>query len=359
MWQIDRVYNEGYEPTAAEDVMIHMMLATLKFQYASRNSDQLALEASNLHYRHSLGRFHDLGQGHSIEDAQAVTMICLHMRNFPKPGAAWVVATLALSIALEMGLHRSAKAWSQGNPKPNILQGEMKKRVFWSVLMIVVNLGGKLGRPMPLRIEDIDVEYPEPINDNLPGEPPNCSFVQGIQSYRIASVYLQMYGTLYAIKAPARSYEPTVRKLERELKDVCDQIPSELCDPEQAVNENIVFAHFLKLWENEIDLSVHHPALCRSSSKEFMSNNLDHCLRATSALVHHAYQLLQMRSLDTTWIAVTTFVAAIFTTLFAWRERANRMNNEDLIKLRKDMAQWIEIIGYSGVFIGKISLHLA
>ncbi|KAI9692473.1 MAG: hypothetical protein M1822_006704 [Bathelium mastoideum] len=350
---IDKIYNEGYEPTPAEDVMVHMMLAIIKFQYAGRNSDRIALDESNAHYRHSLGHFQNLGRGHSIEDLQALAMFCIHMRNFPKPGAAWIVTTLALGLALEMGLHRSAKAWSQISARPDIHQIEMKKRVFWTITTLQINLGGKLGRPMPLRLEDIDVEYPEPMNDNLPDEPPKCSFTLGIQSFRLIAIYLQMYSTIYTIKAPARSYEPAVRKLERELRYACEQVTPELRDPSKAMNEDVLFAHYLKLWENEINLSVHHPALCRSSNKELMNSNLDHCLRAASGLLYHAYQLHKLRSLDTTWVTVTTFVAAIFTTLFARAERPSQMKSEDLNGLRQDMAQWLEIIGSCGVFLGK------
>ena len=339
--------------------MVHMMLATLKFQYAGRNSDHVTLDESNAHYRHSLGHFEDLGQGHSVEDIQAVTMICIHMRNFPRPGAAWIVTNLALGIAIEMGLHRSVKAWSQNTSRSDIHQVEMKKRVFWSILSLQVNLGGKLGRPMPVRLEDIDVEYPEPMNDNLPDEPPKCSFNFGIQSFRLVAVYLQMYNTLYAIKAPIRSYEAAMRKLERDLRYACEQITPELRDPTQAIHEDLVFAHYLKLWENEIDLFVHHPALCRSSNKDLMSNNLDHCLRAASNLLHHAYQLHKIRSLDTTWVTVTTFVAAIFTTLFAWAERPGRMRSEDFVQLKKDTVQWLEIIGNSGVFMGEYPSKVA
>ncbi|KAF2236471.1 hypothetical protein EV356DRAFT_482228 [Viridothelium virens] len=349
---IDRIYNEGHEPTAAEDVMVHMMIAILKFQWASRNSDRMALEESNNHYRHSVGRFIELGRGHLIEDLQAVAMICVHMRLFPKPGGAWSVCTLALSISIEMGLHRSAKAWSPTTPKTDVLQIELKKRIFWTILMMQVNLGGKLGRPMSLRLEDIDVEFPEPMNDNLPDEPPKCSFKLGIQAFRCASLYLRMYSSIYTIKAPLRSYEPAVRKLERELRYASDQTPPELRDPDQAENEEVVFAHYIKIWENDIDLSMHHPALCRSSNKELMSSNLDQCLQAASAILHHAYQLHRVRSLDTTWMTVATYVAAIFTTLFAWAERIDRMNHEGLRKLRKDMVQWLDIIHDCGVFMG-------
>ena len=333
--------------------MVHMMLAILKFQIASRNSDQVALEESNTHYRHSLSHFLALGHGHLIDDLQAIAMISVHMRNFPQPGAAWVVSQIALSVALEMGLHRSSKAWSQSTSKPNLLQVEVKKRVFWSILSIQVNLGGKLGRPMPLRLEDIDIEYPDPMNDNLPDEPQKCSFNLGIQCFKATSVCLQMYSTIYAIRAPNRSYEPSVRKLERELRYLCEQIPAELRDPAQTMNEDVVFAHYVKLWHAEIDLSLHHPALCRSSNKEFMRGNVDHCLRAASAMLHHAYQLHKIRSLDTTWVSVTVYIAAIFTTLFAWAEQISRMDIEDLAKLRVDMSQWLEIIGDSGVFMGK------
>ncbi|KAI9705298.1 MAG: hypothetical protein M1820_005297 [Bogoriella megaspora] len=349
---IDKVYNEGYRPTAAEDVMIHMMLAMLKFQYAARNADQAFLEDANAHYRHSVCRFPELSQGHGIEEVQATAMICAHMRFFPKPGAAWVVTTTTLMWAVEIGLHRSIKAWSHGTQKLSVVEIETRKRVFWFLLMIQVNLGGRLGRPMPLRLDDIDVELPEPMNDNLPDEPPKCSFKLAIQSFRVASLFLQMYSTVYSVRSSSKSYEPAVRNLERELKQLSEQAPPELQDPTKAMNEDRLFSHYIKLWEHEINLSIHHPALSRSSNQEFLNENLDQCLHAASGMLHHAYQLHLMKSLDTAWISVTTHVAAIFTTLFSWAQRQSGMNTEDLKKLRKDMEQWLEIIGDAGVFMG-------
>ena len=77
-----------------------------------------------------------------------------------------------LGLAIELGLHRSASAW-QGDAAesdPHII--EMRKRIFWSLLVIHVSLSGKLGRPMPLRMEDFDIEIREIVADNLPGERP-------------------------------------------------------------------------------------------------------------------------------------------------------------------------------------------
>jgi hypothetical protein len=46
----------------------------------------------------------------------------------------------------------------------------MRKRTFWGLLTVQTKVSGKLGRPMPLRLDDFDVELPEPIDDELLSE---------------------------------------------------------------------------------------------------------------------------------------------------------------------------------------------
>jgi hypothetical protein len=100
---------------------------------------------------------------------QAITLICSHLRNFPKPGASWMLSITTLTLAIELGLHRSAKRWSAENAMSGY-DIEIRKRVFWSILTINSTLSGKLGRPMPIRPEGFDIEIPEPMDNDVMAE---------------------------------------------------------------------------------------------------------------------------------------------------------------------------------------------
>jgi hypothetical protein len=117
-----------------------MVFATMFFQYAVRNPEATSQQAamnhqSNLHYHYSLGMFYQLSCSHTVQDVQALALICGHLRNFPKPGASWMLTQTTLALAIELGLHRSAKRWA-AEAMPNPLDVEMRKRIFWSIMMI-------------------------------------------------------------------------------------------------------------------------------------------------------------------------------------------------------------------------------
>jgi hypothetical protein len=342
--------------------MVHMMLAILKYQIAKRNHDDNMFEESNKHYRYSLTFFGALLRSHSLPDVQAMTLICIHLRNFPKPGAAWLTCWMTFAVAIELGLHRSTKAWAGTAAKSDPHEIEMRKRVFWTIYALNIGLSGKLGRPMPLRTEDMDVEFPEVVDDSLPGEQKvdafhKCSIQVGVHTAKIVGIFGQMYSTLYCVRAPAQSYEETVRKIEASVRRWRQQVPPQLSHG-QANQESYIFFRYLEFWELEIQLLLHHPAVCRSSNPEFMKSNLDLCLDASAKMLVNVNELRRYKSLDIVWINCTVYIAAIFTTLFVHSQRKDSMTSADMHKLKQDMGSWLDVMGECGELLGKISAPL-
>ncbi|CAK1357813.1 unnamed protein product [Cercospora beticola] len=350
-----KIHHEHYQPKPAENVMVHMVLATLNFQFAARNSNEQARQDSMSHYHYACSLIPDLITGHTLADIQALALICSQLRNQPKPGAAWMFTNLVLGLAVESGLHRSAKAWPNSGVDQDPHHLEMRKRTFWSLLIFHVHISGKLGRPMPLRLEDFDIEMPEAIPDNLPEENStkwkDCSFRAAIEGFKLLRIMLQVYSTIYSIKSTGQ-YEMNVRHLEKELETFHDQLPPEFRGGPQTRDEDRVSAYYLDMGVAECQLLLHHPALCRSASAQFMTSNLDTCLHWSKKLLHVATALKTLNSLDTTWYSTTNFLAAIFTTLFAHTERREQMTTADLQTLRQDMDAWMEIMAEVANLLG-------
>lgn len=356
IWKIGN--EPGFQPTPAETVNVHMMLATLKYQISARNGDPSMMDQAHKHYRYSLSFFPQLLHGHKWQDVQALAMVCHHMRNFPKPGAAWIMVSTTFLLAIELGLHRSTKAWADSN-KMDKLEIEMRKRIFWTLHALSTNLSGKLGRPMALTVEDIDVEFPEPVNDCLPGEDANltpfrkCSFQVGIQIAKYTVWSLELFRTIYAVRSSPQMYEQTVRRLEDGINQWREEIPAELSDPTRASQEDYIFALYLEFWDLEYQLLVHHPAVCRSTNPEFINSNLDKCLAAAQKMLLNCNEMIKIRSLDIPWINAVVYIAAIFTTLFISFQRKDSMTSVDMTKLRSDMSQWVDVMGVCGSLLGK------
>ncbi|KAI8932280.1 hypothetical protein NX059_010477 [Plenodomus lindquistii] len=360
---MDLIWKFGNEPTftptAAEIVTVHMMLATIQYQIATRNSQQSALaEESHAHYHYALSFYKDiLLQKHTWQCIQGLTMMCHHLRNFPKPGAAWIMTSITYLYAIELGLHRSVKAWGKQQDMTK-LDIEMRKRIFWTLNGLQVNLNGRLGRPMPLSPEDIDVEFPEPMNDCLPGEEANldeahrCSFIVGIQVAKYNSLELELYKTIYAVRHSPQVYVENLRRLQAKIQQWKEEIPHQLRDPSQASVDDHIFALYLEYWHQSYHLLLHHPAVCRSTDPAIINSNLDKCLDASQKMLHNCTEMMQMKSLDIPWINTVVYIAAAFTTLFVSSTRKEQLSPVDMTKLKGDMAMWISVIGECDQFLG-------
>lgn len=350
-----------FTPTAPETVFVHMMLATIKYQIAARNSQQESImEESHAHYKYALSFYKDLISGeHRLESIQALAMICHHLRNFPKPGAAWIITSIAHLFATELGMHRSVKAWADGSVKLSKLEIEMRKRVFWTLHALTINLSGKLGRPMPLNNEDIDVEFPEPINDCLPGEEASldpfhqCSFQVGIQVAKFTVWEMDLYKRIYAVRHSPRSYVESLKRLEAGIRQWKEDLPYELRDPSHATQEDHIFALYLEYWYQQYQLLLHHPAVCRSIDPAIINSNLDKCLEASQKMLLNCTEMMHKKSLDIPWINTVVYIAAVFTTLFISSMRKDLLSPVDMTRLKGDMATWINVLGECDHFLGK------
>lgn len=342
------------------------MLATIQYQIATRNSEQsILLEESHARYHYALSFYEQLLlQKHTWQGIQALAMLCHHLRNFPKPGAAWIMTSITYLYAIELGLHRSVKAWANGADELTKLDVEMRKRIFWTLTALQVSLNGRLGRPMPLSLEDIDVEFPEPMNDCIAGEETKldafhqCSFQVGIQISKYTVLDLELYKTIYAVRPSPRAYVENLKRLEAGIQQWKDEMPFELRDPSQALPDDHIFTLYLEYWHQSYHLLLHHPAVCRSIDPHILSSNLDKCLDASQKMLHNCNEMLHKKSLDIPWINAVVFIAATFTTLFVNTTRKEQLSPVDMTKLRSDMMIWIDIIGECDHFLGKSAQDL-
>ncbi|KAL1597739.1 hypothetical protein SLS60_008225 [Paraconiothyrium brasiliense] len=353
-----RIGNEpGFSPSVSETVCVHMVIASLNYQISVRNRQADMLEESHRHYRYALSFFKDLWLSHTWRDVQALTLIVHHLRNFPKPGAAWIMASTTFQLAIELGYHRSSKAWAN-NGHMDPLEVEVRKRTFWTLHALQTNMSGKLGRPMPINLDDVDVEFPEPMNDCLPGEGVGldefhkCSFQVGIHVAKFTVRLSQLYRSLYSINANPGAYEETLQRLEAGIKQWKEDLPPQLRDPATASQEDYIFAVYLDYWYHEYHLQMYHPAMCRSDDPNANSASLEKCLVASKKLLRCVTEMRKLRSLDNIWINIVTYIGAIFTTLFGHHQKRDQLSSADIDTLRSDMDEWIELISESGQLLG-------
>ena len=347
--------------------MVHMAFAIMFFQVSSRASENSAYqsmmnERSNSHYHYALHLLPQLMASHSIQDVQALALMSAHVRNFPKPGAAWMMTNMTFNLAIELGLHRSAKRWASTTPKKSILEIEMRKRVFWSIMLIHVNVSSKLGRPMALRIEDFDVEIPEAVDDDFLDEvgiekarQGKCSFLAAIEEFKTIPLAMELYSNIYAVKRSPQTYINTVRRLEHRMRQWQEQLPVELIQSKVAADdrEGQVIALYMNMRPLEFQLQLRHPSLSLTDSAQFNNENLTVCMEVSRQMLHCVKELQKYKSLDTSWFQGAVYVLAITTTLFGNWEQRDQITSAGLQALKGDMDSWLSIMGDIGGLFGK------
>jgi len=350
---LDRRY-EGHSLSAGEEITIQMLFGEMKYQIGVRNRNPQLKEEAFAHYKYSLGFYNELLLSRKTADIQALLLIAVKQRNFPKPGAAWQCAILALNVVVELGWHRSANSLPERERK-NLSdhQKEMRKRLFWIAYSLCIALGTKLSLPMPLRAEEIDIEFPDAVPDNLPNEPPECSFLVGIAAIQLLEITSRMFSAFFVAKRDPRRYVVEMTRYHDEIHKWRASLSPDLADPSKASNERKVQSLFIEFWQNEALFYLRHPVLHSSSDTKLNAENSKIILDITSAMLSCLTQQRALNVLDGPWVNTVVCLAAIFTTLFIQEQRHEELTAAGLEKLEAHMVQWLEIMRDIGHMLGK------
>ncbi|KAK4149845.1 hypothetical protein C8A00DRAFT_37548 [Chaetomidium leptoderma] len=358
---LTRIYDDPtFKPTVPELVVVHMVFATIYFQYGIRNREEPEKHAqlndlSNKHYHWSLSKFFDLAVSQTLTSCQALAMIVSHTRNFPKPGCSLNVANFAFVRAIELNLHRAVEIPGGGTT----LENEVRKRIWWAILGILCTLNGRLGRPMPISMEEFDVDFPIAISDEYLGEDGildrskigHCNYHVGLAGYKVTPLYMEMFSKIYGVRRDPENYLQVVNQLEEGLRDLLDNLPDELrldkCQP-----TNQIFALYTQAFCLEFTLCLRHPSVCLTDDAKIGAENTRICEDTAQKLLKVVGSLFKLKSLDTTWYQLAVYVAAIFSSLVAHWQRRYETTAFEVATLREDMSLWLNIIGEIGKLLG-------
>jgi hypothetical protein len=366
--QISSMYTQSFTPTTSQKVQVHIMLAIMKLQYAIKIEDKTAgapkmREALN-HYHYALTFWMDLFIKRGSDDIQALVLICVFMRFFPSPDNAWAVTNAVFSLVIEQGYHRrDPNPWDESSSNEEILRQELKKRVFYAILALLVKLNGRLGHPMPVKRCDYDIHIPEYLNDDLEKAAPghgdkDCTFYISIVLFHEAEIYLEMFSTMYALR-PTVDYEKGIKLFEHKIDNWAKNLP-------ELVSENALLdgkatgmaqinATWLRYAYFDLNIKLHHPALCRSQDPEIINRNIDICVDASKQVLKLLTKLFELQSSDATWMIITDAATAIFTLLYAMFQRKEQSTHEDLVLLQQELGCVMPVVGELAKMFGKFN----
>jgi hypothetical protein len=332
-------------------VIIILVLANYNYQVAIRNPNIAREKMNESHnmFHYGLSAMCELWLDGSLEAMQAMALLLLHARCLPKPAYTWHFSTHVLNGLIERGYHLSATELGlQESP----LALEMRKRVFWAVLGIAVETGSKLGRPMPMRMEDIGVELPlaledSEISDNGIATPRSgrCTFWAGIYVTKLVPHLIDLYNNFISVRRPASEYVKNRETLNAKIVDLRRNWTKDTLDEQH--NPSIKAAtHHIDSWAAEFQLILHHPHLCTTTSPEVMEKNLDQCHQAAQRLLKNVSELYNIyRGVDFTWYSTVGYVLAFGVTLQMHRRRKDQLTRERFNAMKDELDDWLKIMG--------------
>jgi Fungal specific transcription factor domain len=101
-------------------------------------------------------------ESHSVHNIQAMTLLVLYNLRSPSNSGKWHMIGLAMRTCVDLGLHREAHY-----AKTTRYEGQLRRRLFWSVYFLERVIAVSLGRPYSLADRDIDVTLPLEIDDTV------------------------------------------------------------------------------------------------------------------------------------------------------------------------------------------------
>lgn len=356
------MYDEpGFKASVPELVLVHMVFATILFQFGVRNSQTLEQrnnfnDLSNKHYHFALSKMYEIFSSTEFEALQALVLIASHTRAFPKPGSGSIVASMALHRALELNYHRRTKQPGE----PTDLQNELRKRAWWNMMTVVVDINGKRGYPLPLSVQDFDVDFPEPIADELLSDDGvdtsrtlPCPYEVAIAGFKCVPMYMEMYANIFSVRRDESNYKNIVAALEAQMNQWEAELPASMrLNPPKKHDHEMVGPLFARTFMLEFRLHVRHPSLAMTTDQEMIAENTRICENAAREYLETVEHLSKMKALDTTWHQMSVYCVAILSMLVPQWERRFEITPEEVTKLREEMERWMNVVKEMSTLLG-------
>ncbi|EWC47102.1 hypothetical protein DRE_03471 [Drechslerella stenobrocha 248] len=95
-----------------------------------------------------------------IDHVRAALLMAVYLTEINCKSAAWTWLGSTVRIAQDIGLHRETGPWP-------VIEGEMRRRVWWGVYVFDRLLSIEMGRPLMIVDADCDVGLPCPVDDHF------------------------------------------------------------------------------------------------------------------------------------------------------------------------------------------------
>ncbi|CEL11125.1 hypothetical protein ASPCAL14231 [Aspergillus calidoustus] len=345
MREIDAVYRKEVVPSMLWLCKFYSLMALGEI-YTNRRGvgDNNRVPGTN-NYIRAVNLFQDNLDAYeepSLMQVEVLTLLAWASNIFGRIRTAYTYSGIATRLALSLGMHRSAPKTTTLTP----VECESRRRTWWVLYFFDRFSASKLGQPLTVRDEDIDVEMPS--MDGLSKEEAAefqdpSSLIINIKLGRIVgNILTQIYGIPKATKG---RYIHQVHSILKQLRTWHDALPSEMRVKDRGTPRPVASLHLaynqciiqatrpvlLHLFKSQLDPKVREEGSARPNISSITMALAESCVHAAQASSRMVECLFLDGSIATFgyWDAHHIFSAAMILIMSAMM-RATSVNSEYL-----------------------------
>ncbi|KAF2403557.1 hypothetical protein EJ06DRAFT_282845 [Trichodelitschia bisporula] len=306
----------------------------------------------------------DIADVRDLRQLQAILFMILFLQSSAKLSTCYAYIGVALRSALRMGLHRSF-------PDPfNPIEAETRKRVFWVIRKMDTYVGALLGLPHSLSDDDIDQDYPAPVDDEfitadgIYDMPPGRVSVLAASNAHtdlvriLAKIVRYVYPTKGSpVGAPGKfkSYSVSysqILEIEKDLQEWQDRLPMGLKPGGEAPLIIVRVQHLLRMSYAHAQMMLYRPFLhyvsqtCKSRVVDKRSYACAAaCVSVSRNIVHIAVEMKKRGLLiGAYWFTMYTTFFAILSLVFYTLENPDNEASQSVLQVAKEGKETLEAL---------------
>ncbi|KAH8897795.1 hypothetical protein GQ53DRAFT_637186 [Thozetella sp. PMI_491] len=269
-----------------------------------------------------------------LDNARALALVTIALNEMNLKSAAWCWLGQAIKMAQDLGLHLENGPWP-------VIEGEMRRRTWWTLYVLDRSLALELRRPMMIDDDDCDVQLPAGVDDFFIHDGgmlvPNGA--EPLTHSLLAIIHVARSYTMLSAAAEAPVIPPTKLSSFDQYFGACLRTFPSACDPSSTV---ALSPHLLNplvyLLHARMILHRHNLAPdCPSDVRQAAIEQCTHTALETAALIQRTTSALPEAA--TALLTTHTFRSALFLILAGYLDQATTCTRAlEAISRRRDVA---------------------
>ncbi|KAB8256335.1 fungal-specific transcription factor domain-containing protein [Aspergillus pseudonomiae] len=224
--EIEAVYQKASKPTVLWLCKLWTLLALGELYTNRRKFNDTHIIPGTNYYLQALNMLHDIYEEASLLHVEVLILIAWYSNSLGRIRSAYSYSGIAMRLALSLGLHRSGSAPTTASA----VELESRRRTWWMLYYFERMSASKLGLPITLRDEDIDVELPS--MDGLTEEEQQefADPAHMCANVKLARITGNILAEIYCLPRRANGmFVQRVHSILKQLRAWNDALPPELC----------------------------------------------------------------------------------------------------------------------------------